>query len=104
MSLRSAPSLSARAASMLWLPDALVRDLTIAAGSHRTHDQLFGRHERQLVGEAAPDARRMHLESARDVLHQDTRIASVARKLSGITRRRFALSSSVRSKNCTLCV
>ena len=33
-----------------------------------------------------------------------TRIASVARKLSGITRRRFALSSSVRSKNCTPCV
>ena len=32
------------------------------------------------------------------------RIASVARKLSGITSRRFALSSSVRSKNCTPCV
>ena len=31
-------------------------------------------------------------------------MASVARKLSGITSRRFALSSSVRSKYCTPCV
>ena len=48
----------------------LVRDLPVAAGAHGAHDQLLGRHERQLVREAAPDARRMHLEPARDVLHQ----------------------------------
>ena len=52
-------------------PDALVGDLAIAAGAHGADDQLLGRHERQLVGQAAPDARRMHLESAGDVFHQN---------------------------------
>ena len=47
------------------LANALVRDLAIAAGAHRAHDQLLRRHERQLVLETAANARRMHLEAAR---------------------------------------
>ena len=65
------------------LANSLVRRLTIAAGAHRAHDQLLRRHERQLVLETATNPRRVHFETARDVSIR-TRIASVARKLSGI--------------------
>src|SRR5262249_38110637 len=53
------------------LTDAFVRDLAVDARVDRAHDQLFGGHERQLVGEAAADPRGVHLEPARHILHQD---------------------------------
>src|SRR5438874_1303645 len=49
---------------------ALASALPVTPSAYGTDDQFFGRHERQLVGKAAPDARRMHLQSANDVLHQ----------------------------------
>ena len=51
-------------------PDRFVRDLPIAAGAYRAHDQLLGGHERQLRGDPSVDHRRMHLESTGDVRHQ----------------------------------
>ena len=65
MSLRAAPSFIARAASMLCWRMRLVRACRSPPAAHGAHDQLLGRHERQLVRDAPADARRMHLEAAR---------------------------------------
>ena len=56
-SLRSAPSLSGARRFDAVAPNAFVRDLPVAAGVHGAHDQLLGRHERQLVGEPPANAR-----------------------------------------------
>ena len=52
------------------LANSLVRFLAIAARAHRADNELFGRHEWQLVAQTTTNARRMHLEPARDVLHE----------------------------------
>src|SRR6185436_15316878 len=53
------------------LPNSLVHDLSVAAGTHGPYDQLFRRHERQLLFETATDARRVDFETAHDVFHQN---------------------------------
>ena len=54
--------------------------LPVAARAHAAHDDLLGRHERQLVVDAATDARRMDLEALGDVGQQhDDRIGGEER-------------------------
>src|SRR5689334_7719316 len=53
------------------LTNALVRDLAVAAGADGAHDQLLGRHEGELVVQTPANPRRVHFESAGDVLHEN---------------------------------
>ena len=52
------------------LADTLVSRLTVAALLHSAHDELFGRHEGQFLGQTPANSRRVNLEPADDVLHQ----------------------------------
>ena len=103
MSLRVAPFLSARAASMLCR--RMRSCATCRSPPARTARTISS--SVAMNGSSSSRRRRMRAgctSRPRATFSIRMRIASVARKLSGITRRRFALSSSVRSKNCTPCV